>query len=133
VTGRRLAEDERRELCRQVGPIAWVVLEELVSVSAPDDLGLVARSNVRQLALDLGLSKDTAARAVRRLAAAGLVERTASQRTDHGRFGSTGYRLDAARLRLVDDHGPPVSRTRVRAKPSAQATLFDTGSTGGRP
>lgn len=64
------------ELRRDLGPVAWVVAEALVSRAAPDAQGsLVATTGIRSLANDLGLDKDTVARALRRLKVAGLVAR----------------------------------------------------------
>jgi hypothetical protein len=57
---------------RALVPSAWLVLEEL-AVGASQDGEL--STNVRQLGAGLGLSKDTAARALRRLIAVDLERR----------------------------------------------------------
>jgi hypothetical protein len=62
-----------RELRRLLGPTAWMVLEELC-VRADSD-GCVS-IGVRRLAGDLGLDKDTVARALRYLRGIGLVDRS---------------------------------------------------------
>ncbi|MGH9164244.1 MAG: hypothetical protein ACRDZW_01875, partial [Acidimicrobiales bacterium] len=54
---------------RRLGPAPWFVLEELVLVGD----GEGAETNVRSLAAGLSLNKDTVARALGRLRAAGLV------------------------------------------------------------
>ena len=76
---------------RALAPSAWLVIEELARAAGDDG---VATANVRQLAADLGMSKDTAARALQRLIAAGLVERTENRDTGTGQFGTVAYRVD---------------------------------------
>jgi hypothetical protein len=84
--GAPAADASVRELWRPLGPTAWMVLEEL-AVHADSD-GQIA-VGVRRLGSDLGLDKDTVARALRRLRGAGLVVRPAEG----------GYRL-----RVVTSH-----------------------------
>ena len=77
---------------REVGPIAWAVLECLAT-AAEDRSGVtVSYVSVRGVAGELGLAKDTVARALRRLAAQRLVTHVPA-RDDDGRFGSSHYRL----------------------------------------
>jgi hypothetical protein len=65
-----------RKLCRAVGTTAWAVLADIALDAEADSEGrLVAATNVRRIAADLGISKDTAARALGRLVDAGLVVR----------------------------------------------------------
>ncbi len=65
-----------RAVCRAVGTTAWAVLCELALDAETDAHGhLMAATNVRRIAGDLGVSKDTAARALARLVDAGLVVR----------------------------------------------------------
>lgn len=79
---------------RSVGPVAWMVLEELALASCADGSGrLVARLDVRGIARPLGLAKDTVARAMRRLIDAGVV-RFDPGRQDGGRFGRGRYLLE---------------------------------------
>ena len=52
---------------RTLGPTSWMVLEELLRRSSGESNECVARVSVRALAASLGLAKDTAARAIRRL------------------------------------------------------------------
>ena len=78
---------------RALAPAAWLVLEELARTAGH---GGVAMTNVRGLAAELGVSKDTAARALQRLIAARLVERTENRDTDTGQFGTVAYRVDLA-------------------------------------
>jgi hypothetical protein len=130
-----------RELRRTLGVVAWSVLEDIALDARCDGCGLVAATNVRRIAEHLGVSKDTAARAVARLIDADLVTRTPTARTADGTFAGSGYRLEVERLDAVfriaappgrDPGTPPVTRPgRTRAKASArparqdQAALFD--------
>ena len=85
---------------RRLGPVAWVVLEELLLGAGPaDGTAGTTRScdaTVRDLAERLGLDKDTVARAVRRLADDGLIAREQARTVD-GTFTRTTYRVDGPR------------------------------------
>ena len=125
-------------LCRQVGPTPWAVLEDMATDAELDRSGrLVVATNVRQLALNLGLSKDTVARAVGRLVDAGLVARGSTARSAGGTFGRGVYVLADARLaRLVptdlagDDErrAAQAGRRRRPPAPAPQESLFDVGT-----
>jgi hypothetical protein len=74
-----------RMVCRAVGTTAWAVLADIALDAEADAHGnLVAATNVRRIADHLGISKDTAARALGRLVDAGLVVR-------HCRRGAGGH------------------------------------------
>lgn len=75
-------------LRRRLGPAPWFVLEELVLVGAVGG----AETNVRSLAAGLSLNKDTVARALSRLRAAGLVV-VEPQGSRAGRFAPGRYRV----------------------------------------
>lgn len=79
-----------RQLRRALGAMAWAVLEEVVLDARPTGSDLVAQTNVRRLAASLGISKDTAARAVVRLSDAGLLTRQDAHRQS-GRFMASTY------------------------------------------
>lgn len=83
---------------RSLAPSAWVVPEE---VALGADTRGVAATNSRRLAGDLGISKDTAARAMRCLIAAGLVERIERRDDSGGRFGAIADRVDLAAAGLI--------------------------------
>ena len=89
-------------------PSSWLVLEEL-AVGASDD-GVLS-TNVRQLGVALGLSKDTVARALRVLISAGLVGRVDERDAGSGRFGAVVYRVDraAAGLRVTEPRPTPIA------------------------
>lgn len=87
-----LVTDASVELRRSLGIAAWAVLEDVALDSVVDESGrLVAVTNVRRIAARLGISKDTAAAALARLAGRGLVERRSVGRSDGGRFGRSVY------------------------------------------
>lgn len=76
---------------RQLGPTSWAALEVLVALS--DDGACRVVATVRDVAEELGLSKNAAHRAIRRLVDACLIAPTQERATD-GRFVAGAYRLD---------------------------------------
>jgi hypothetical protein len=120
---RRLVIDAgSNELRRQLGPTGWVVFEELLLASTGPSADCHATVSVRALAGELGLAKDTVARALVRLRHAGLVSAHQS-RAASGAFATGGYTLTFPSSIDVDDHVPPaaprVSRSRSRRQTSA--------------
>ena len=124
---------ETTDVIREVGPLAWVVLIHLYG--SPSALGRSVTASTRTLATDLGLSKDTCARALRTLRSVGLIE-VDTKRTEHGRFGTIRYRLLAPPklIRTQTNHvdtteapQPAVqpSTPASPARPSEQLTLLD--------
>lgn len=112
-----------RELRRQVGPVAWAALADVIDDAALEAGGrLVAATNARRLAVNLGVSKDTAARALARLVAAGLLERVPVVRGERGRFGAAAYII-----RVAETTAPPVPlpRDQRRRVPGPQPSLFE--------
>ena len=97
-------------------PTAWVVLEELALRSDLIDGQAVAEQSVRTMAESLGRSKDAVARALRQLAAAGLVARAEERHGFSGRFVGVRYVVDLrlAGLRIPVD---PVASTDVPPLP----------------
>jgi DNA-binding transcriptional MocR family regulator len=79
-------------LRRTVGPVAWSVLETLAEHARNDHGNTVSCRSVRDLAGELRLANDTVARALRRLADAGLAVHEAD-RESSGRFGAGRYVL----------------------------------------
>lgn len=78
---------ESRPLRRELGVVAWSVLEDISHDARWDGSACVAVSNVRRIAEHLGVSEDTAARAVVRLVAVGLVVRMPAARSTAGTWG----------------------------------------------
>jgi DNA-binding transcriptional ArsR family regulator len=107
---------------RAVGPVAWFVLESLAATALPGMRQLEVSAGTRQIAAIVSLSKDTVARAMRRLADVGLVERVDNRDPLSGRFGSTVYVVDLTAAGLAvehhDCHHAPASKP-PRLKPSS--------------
>ena len=94
---------------RRLRPLAWAALEHLALAARPDQHGWVAHLGVRDIAAGIGVTKDTAARAVTALRAAGLVSLERLERIDGRR--RTGYRLHLPegiqlQARPQDQHSP---------------------------
>lgn len=104
-----------RKLRRLVGPTAWAVLEDLAADAHPEGSRLVAHTNVRRLADNLGLSKDTTARSLRRLVGAALVTRVEEPRAADGTFARAAYVLDG---RVLQVFGPPEREDPPPASPA---------------
>jgi DNA-binding transcriptional MocR family regulator len=88
--GRLVLGERATEARRQVGPSAWAALEVLAA--AADDDGRAVGS-IRDIAAELGVSKNAAHRALRRLVEAGLVA-PVQTRSGGGCFETGAYRLD---------------------------------------
>lgn len=97
-----------REVKRRVGPTAWAVLEDVALDASPDDAGrLVSTTSSRRIADHLGMTAGTAARALARLRAVGLVSYTRHDGAA-GRFGLSAYVLGPVPgLVIVDPAGTP--------------------------
>lgn len=70
-----VAHPESATLRRRLRPLAWAALEHLALQAHHSDQGWVAAVGARDIAEGIGVTKDTAARAVSILVAAGLVTR----------------------------------------------------------
>jgi hypothetical protein len=80
-------------LRRAVGPTAWVVLETLLHDAEPTGSDeYVAHRSIRNLAAEIGLAKDTVARAIRALREVGLISH-AQRRTGAGTFDPGRYAI----------------------------------------
>ncbi len=106
-----------------LGPVAWSVLEDVLLDARHDDQGqLVAVTNVRRVAAHVGIAKDTAARALTRLAGHGLLARQCQPRSRNGEFVPSVYNMGnvaAAGITVVTPPSPrPVS---ANAKDAAGA------------
>ncbi len=88
-------------------PAGWFVLTDMLARSRSEgevgtDGRVCVETNVRDIAETTGLSKDTVARAIRRLLALGLVDRL-ELRDGSGQFGRSVYRIDVAQLGISKD------------------------------
>ncbi len=113
----------------RVGATAWCVLESLASGAAAGVEVVEMKCTSRSLSAQIGKSKDSAARALRRLAEAGIVERTDYRDPRSGRFDPSIYVIDfaAAGLSIVAVSSPPdtASDTPTRPPTSARADESD--------
>jgi len=110
---------------RQLGPAAWAALEDVLSDVTIDESGrLTARTSARRVAVGLGVSKDTAARALARLVDAGLLVRHEGARADDGTFTPGHYEALVDRLDGVAIE-PDAIRRRPRSGPRAPSRSSD--------
>ncbi len=85
---------DERLLRRSLGPTAWAVLADVAMDAQPDGDGVeVVATSARLVAAHLGIAKDTAARALRRLSAAGILCRRPQGTSAAGRFSAGTYEL----------------------------------------
>jgi DNA-binding MarR family transcriptional regulator len=107
---------------RDLGPVAWCVLECLLERS---DDGLTSTASVRAIAADLGVAKNTAHRAIARLVRAGVAD-PVQERDPRGRFRPGRYRLNLTDLSVAPTLTPrsPRPRSRPRVAP-AQLSLLE--------
>jgi len=99
-------------LRRALPASAWAALECLVASSLPTAAGRVVEVGVRDLAADVGCSKNAAQRALATLAGAGLLTAEQSRRRD-GTFRPGCYQLH-----LPTDVLDPVPPRRTARRPS---------------
>jgi DNA-binding transcriptional ArsR family regulator len=85
-----------REVKRAVGLVAWAILEDIALDARLDDAGrLVSVTNVRRIAANLGVNKDTVAKHLARLRDHGFVLQEEGRRDDGtGRWEVCRYVLD---------------------------------------
>ena len=121
---------------RSLGPTAWVAFEVLVERSETVAGERVAVASVRTVAAELGVAKNTAARALAVLRAAGVVT-VVQTRDGAGQFAQARYVIHTARvvshpqrLTLLSLRVPCPTRVRVRRPrhrrvSTAQLSLLD--------
>jgi DNA-binding transcriptional ArsR family regulator len=118
------------ELRRRLDPTAWVVFEQLLLESTGEGDTCAASVSVRSLATQLGLAKDTVARALVRLRSAGLVDASQS-RTATGVYATGCYTLTIPTSITVDGHTspPPPPTTSPSTAPTATRAPHPTRAT----
>jgi hypothetical protein len=104
-----------REVKRAVGLLAWAILEDIALDARLDDAGrLVSTTNVRRIAANLGINKDTAAKHLARLRDFGFVLQEEGRQGPSGRWEACRYVLDPSACLERFTHTPP-STSRGRA------------------
>ena len=106
VGGELRVSAESRAVRRRLGPLPWAVLEELALSARPHEDSWVAAVGVRALGVAVGVTKDTAARAVTTLKSAGIVTQVRVRTPD-------GRSISAYRLQLpegISVHGCPAGQ-----------------------
>lgn len=120
----RPGDEPERILRRSLGPTAWAVLGDLGLDARPDDNGiLVVVTSARRVGVNVGIGKDAAARAVRRLIAVGVLRRRPQGTDNAGRFSRGTYEL-RLQTRPPSPPNPPAAIT----TPHPRAEKTDTGS-----
>jgi hypothetical protein len=125
-----------RDVRRELGPTAWVVLEELVAVSRRDDDGqLVSAVTAVGLAAALGIGRDAAVAALGRLRRHDLVVFVTDRQASTGRFGAGRYVVTRAAASVVSGLGAlpaPDVAAEVSGDRRSRRKSFGGGSDGGR-
>jgi len=93
---------------RQLGVVAWSVLEAVALAGTPEEGAWVATTNTRDLAAQMGVGKDRVAAALGVLRTAGLVISHPSRDTSTSRFAPSRYEV---RLPLTSSRETPGSDT----------------------
>lgn len=109
-------------LRRRLGPVPWCVLECLATRAALQGGEWRAQASVRELAVELGVAKNTAHRAVTILVTAGVIE-ASQDRSGSGRFRRGHYRLHLGSAVTVSAAGPPAAAP--EAPPTARRKRSD--------
>ncbi|WP_052665360.1 helix-turn-helix domain-containing protein [Nitriliruptor alkaliphilus] len=96
-----------RAVKRAVGPTAWVILEDIALDAHLDGEGrLVASTNVRRIARNLGVSRNTVAKHLGRLREHGFVLHEEVRAGADGRFSTARYVLDPSAAVERFTHSP---------------------------
>ncbi len=105
-----------RQVKRAVGLVAWAILEDIALDATLDcDGRLVASTNVRRIATNLGINKDTAAKHLARLRDYGFVLQEEGGQDSTGRWETCRYILDPAACLERFTHTPTaVARAAAR-------------------
>ena len=103
---------------RQVGPTSWAALEVLAVLGDGDGRAV---ASVRHVADELGISKNAAHRAIRRLVDAGIVSPLQARSLD-GRFLIGSYRLEVPADALQRVPVEPTSLAPIAKRTSRRST-----------
>ncbi len=120
-----------RQVKRAAGVMAWAILEDIALDAHLNDHGrLVATTNVRRIADNLGVSQNTVATHLTRLRDAGFVLHEEGDHDDTGRYTTSRYILDPSacveRLTHTPSRHDPADTTDHDPSPSPIAATHDT-------
>jgi hypothetical protein len=103
-----------RAVKRAVGLVAWAILEDIALDAHLDDTGrLIATTNVRRIATNLAINKDTAAKHLARLRDYGFVLQEEGGHSASGRWETCRYILDPSACLERFTHTPTGDRQPV--------------------
>lgn len=119
-----------RTVKRAVGPVAWAVLEDIALEARIDDAGrLVSETNVRQIAVNLALNKNTVNRHLARLREYGFVLREEAREVESGRWEPCRYVLDPSacveRFTATPSSDPQTESPSAPPCPNSSATASE--------
>ncbi|WP_370325817.1 hypothetical protein [Euzebya sp.] len=118
-----------REVKRAVGVTAWAVLEDIALDAQLDDRGrLVAHTNVRRIADNLGLSKNAVTKHLGRLRVYGFVLHEEQRETRSGRYVASWYVLDPSACIERFTTTPTLEHDRENGLVSPCPTIGDTAA-----
>jgi hypothetical protein len=108
-----------RAVKREVGAIAWAILEDIALDAGPDEHGrLVSDTSVRRIAANLGMNKDTVARHLGKLREYGFVLHEEARDHGSGRWQSARYVLDPSACVERFTHTPTARPRQARPCPT---------------
>jgi hypothetical protein len=117
---------------RELGVVAWSVLEILALIGEDRDGQWVATTNARDLASRLGIGKDRVAAALATLRSAGLVVAHTNREARSARFAASCYevrlpvsRVDDTRKIAPTAARPDAPRTRPRVRAASSTGTLD--------
>ena len=116
-----------REVKRAVGVTAWAILEDIALDARVDVEGrLVADTNVRRIADNLGLATNTVAKHLGRLRDHGFVLHEEQRADDSGQYATSRYVLDPSACLERFTHTPTTRPPAGRRSPSLSTALWKT-------
>jgi hypothetical protein len=117
-----------RAVKRAVGLVAWAILEDIALDAHLDDTGrLIATTNVRRIATNLAINKDTAAKHLARLRDYGFVLQEEGGHSPTGRWETCRYILDPSACLERFTHTPTPTSDRHPVPPGGAASGVEPG------
>jgi hypothetical protein len=115
-----------RTVKRAVGLVAWAILEDIALDAHLDHAGrLIATTNVRRIATNLAINKDTAAKHLARLRDYGFVIQEEGGQSPSGRWETCRYILDPSACLERFTHTPTPTSERQPVPPDGAEAAAD--------